>query len=247
VVREGLSYTVQIEIKDLVGNKTLLNIPIEGKREGLLNPGTIEKTGEYVIAGKPNNYDLGAAKVYFPANTFYEDFYIDLKKGNETVTIHNNTVAAQRNFTITFDASGIDPAERNQLFIARLDERMRPIHASTFKRGEAFTTRTRNLGTYTLVKDSIPPKIWAKNFKENQWLNNYRYLSLHISDDLSGIATYSATINGEWILMEYEPKTNTLTYNFDDIILNKKQCELKVVGTDNVGNTTEFTVNFYRK
>jgi hypothetical protein len=47
--------------------------------------------------------------------------------------------------------------------------------------------------------------------------------------------------------MEYEPKTNTLTYNFDDIILNKKQCELKVVGTDNVGNTTEFTVNFYRK
>ncbi len=247
VVREGLSYVVQIEIKDLAGNMVDLKIPVEGKRESLVNQKQVEKTGDYVIAKKPNNYDLGGARIYFPANTFYEDFYIDLKKGTDTVTVHNNTVAVQRNFTITFDASRIPPDQRNQLFIARLDERLRPSHASTFKRGDTFTTRTRSLGTYTLVRDSIAPKIWAKNFKEKQWLNNYHYLSLHLSDDLSGIDTYSATLNGDWILLEYEPKTNTLTYNFDDSILDKKQCLLKVVAMDNVGNTTEMTANFYRK
>ncbi len=247
VVQEGLAYNVEIIVEDIAGNITKLLIPVEGKREELKVAKDDLKTDNYIIARKPNNFDLGAAKVYFPANTFYEDFYIDLKKGNDTVTVHNAKVPAHRNFTITFDASKYSEADRERLFIARLDSKLRPDYTPTYKRGATFTTRTRNLGTYTLAKDTIAPKVWSKNFKEKQWLNNYKYLSLHISDDLSGIDTYSATLNGEWILMEYEPKTNTLTYNFDDKILDQKQCALKVVVIDNVGNSTTFETAFYRK
>jgi hypothetical protein len=220
---------------------------VEGKREELKVRKNIEKTDNYVIAKKPNNFDLGIAKVYFPANTFYDDFYIDLKKGSDTVMIHNNTVPCHRNFTITFDASKYSQEEQKQLFIARLDKYRKPNYITTYKRGSNFTTRTRDLGTYTLAKDTIAPKISANNFKEKQWLNNYHYLSLRITDDLSGIDTYNATLNGEWILMEYEPKTNTLTYNFDDRILDKKECNLEVIVTDNVGNTSTFTRTFFRK
>jgi len=163
------------------------------------------------------------------------------------VTIHTNTVPAHRNFTITFDASKYAVKEQKQLFIARLDKKLNPSFLNTYKRGSTFTARTRSLGTYTLAKDTVAPKIRNKNFKEKQWLNNYKYLSVHISDDLSGIDTYSATLNGEWILMEYEPKRNTLTYNFDDKILDKKQCVLKVTVTDNVGNTNSLTTSFFRK
>ncbi len=246
-IKEGLSYNVEILIRDIEGNTTRVIIPVEGKREEQKVQKATEKTDTYVIAKKPNNYDLGGAKVYFPANTFYDDFYIDLKKGRDTVTIHNNSVPAHRNFTITFDVSKYSEHDLKQLFIARLDKKLKPEYASTFKRGNTFTSRTRNLGTYTLARDTIAPKVSTKNFKEKQWLNNYKYLSLRISDDLSGIDTYSATLNGEWILMEYEPKTKTLTYNFDDKILYKKQCELKVVVTDNVGNTTTHITSFYRK
>ncbi len=247
VVKEGLSYKVELLIHDLEGNLTKLVIPVEGKRQAIKIAKENPKSENYVIANRPNNYDLGLAKVYFPANTFYKNFHIELKKGSDTVTIHNNRVPAHRNFTITFDASKYTEAERKQLFIARLDKKLKPNYASTYKRGNTFTTRTRNLGTYTLVKDTVAPKIRSKNFKHKQWLNNYRYLSLMISDDLSGVDTYSATLNGEWILMEYEPKTRTLTYNFDDKILDKKQCELKVVVKDNVGNSSKYEVSFYRK
>ncbi len=246
-VREGLSYSIELSIKDLKGNVVVLKIPVEGKKEELMMPKEENKTDDYVIAKKPNNYDLGGAKVYFPSNTFYEDFYIDLKKGKDTVRIHRNTVPAHRNFTISFDATQFSNEEQKQLFIARLDSKLRPSYASTYKRAGTFTTRTRNLGTYTLVKDTIAPKIRAKNFKEKQWLNNYKYLSLSISDDLSGVDTYSATLNGEWILMEYEPKRNTLTYNFDDKILDQKQCVLKVTVTDNVGNENTLSTTFFRK
>lgn len=246
-VREGLSYNLTLVIEDLMGNKSQVTIPVEGKQEEQKVQRENNKTDYFVIAKKPNNFDLEGAKVYFPANTFYEDFYIDLKKGKDTVTVHTNTVPAHRNFTLTFDASNYPEEELKQMFIARLDAKLRPSHLNTYKRGATFTARTRNLGTYTLAKDTVPPTIRTKNFKEKQWLNNYKYLSVHISDDLSGVDTYSATLNGEWILMEYEPKRNTLTYNFDDRILDKRQCVLKVTVTDNVGNQNTLTTSFYRK
>lgn len=246
-IEEGLNYKVELVIKDINGNETKAIIPIEGRKEPVIIERDIEKTDNYLVAKKPNNYDLGAAKVYFPANTFYDNFYIDLKKDNDTVGIHNSYVSAHRNFTITFDVAQYSTEERKQLFIARLDSRLQPRYTSTYKRGDTFTARTRNLGTYTLAKDTVAPSITPRNFKEKQWLNNYRYLSIRISDDLSGIDTYSATLNGEWILMEYEPKTNTLTYNFDDIILEKKECNLQLTVTDNVGNSTTFESTFYRK
>ncbi|MFD2101076.1 M23 family metallopeptidase [Flagellimonas iocasae] len=246
-VEEGMSYTVEILISDVAGNQTKLVIPLEGKQEIPKINKDNEATENFIIASKPNNFDLGAAKVYFPASTFYDDFYINLKKGKDTVTIHDNSVAAHRNFTISFDPSQYPPSERKQMFIARLDDRLRPSYSTTYKRDGSFTTRTRDLGTYTLARDTVAPTITPKNFKEKQWLSNYSYLSLTISDDLSGIDSYRATLNGKWILMEYEPKTNTITYNFDDNIVNDTQCDLEVIVTDNVGNSTTFTSTFFRK
>ncbi len=245
-IEEGLSYNVELTISDIAGNTTKLVIPVEGKREPLKIPKDEGKTENFILADKPNNFDLGAAKVYFPANTFYEDFYIRLEKGSDTVAIHDNSVAAHRNFTISFDPSKYNEEERKQLFIAHLDEDYRPSHSKTYKRDGAFTTRTRTLGTYTLVRDSVAPEIRPKNFKEKQWLSNYNYLSMVITDDLSGIDTYSATLNGEWILMEYEPKTNTLTYDFDDERVKATENELKLTVTDNVGNSTTYTTTFFR-
>lgn len=79
-VNEGLSYQVELLIKDYEGNLTKAVIPVEGKTETVIVEQEIEKTPNYVIAKKPNNFDLGGAKVYFPANTFYDDFTSTLKK-----------------------------------------------------------------------------------------------------------------------------------------------------------------------
>lgn len=246
-VRRGLSYEVEIVIKDWHNNTVRVKIPVEGKEPEEQVQNEDLKTAFYLTSRQPNNYDLGAAKVYFPPNTFYDNFYLDLKQGTDTIQIHKGTVPAHKRFTVTFDVKKYSLKERKKMFIAWLDAKGRPNYINTFKREGTFSVKTRNLGKYTLAIDTIPPKIRPKNFKEKQWLNNYRYLSIQISDDLSGIDTYSATLNGEWILMEYEPKTNTLTYNFDDKILNHTQCDLKLIVTDNVGNTTTFSSNFFRK
>ncbi|WP_350287444.1 M23 family metallopeptidase [uncultured Croceitalea sp.] len=247
IVQEGLNYQVELKIADFEGNVINVMIPVEGKKQPLKIKNEPKKTDNLVFSNKPNTFDLGVAKVYFPASTFYEDFFINLKKGSDTVTIHDNTIAAHRNFTITFDASKYPLNEQKQLFIGRIGDDGKLRHNKTYKRDSNFTTRTRTLGTYTIAKDTVAPTIKPKNFRAKEWLSNYRYLSLSISDDLSGIKNYDAYLNGKWILMEYEPKTNTITYNFDDTIDDQTQCNLKVVVTDNVGNSTTFEETFFRK
>lgn len=246
-IAPGQSYFVELEISDLAGNQTLLKIPVEGKKQPVLvskNPG---KTSYFVYADKPSSFKLSGAQVYFPAGSFYQDSYLNLDSDSTVIQIHEPSLPMHRNFTLTFDVTHLPAAERQQYFIARLDESDRPQHRRTYRRGDSFTTRSRSLGRYTLARDTVPPVIRPKNFKKNQWLTNYRYLSLKISDDLSGISSYSATLNGRWILMEYEPKTQTLTYNFDDRILNERQCNLEVEVVDNVGNTERLEIQFFKR
>ena len=243
----GEGYQVELRVSDLAGNQTLLRIPVEGKKLPVADPAEVVKTPFYVHADKPGSFDLGRAQVYFPAGSFYGDTYLELSADSLFVKLHEPSVPLHRNFTLTFDVSHLSQEERRQYFIARLGDGDRPEFQQTYRRGETFTARSRDLGRYTLVRDTVPPRVEPRNFKEKQWLTNYRYLSLRISDDLSGIASYSGTLNGQWILMEYEPKTNTLTYNFDDRILGERQCDLQVEVTDNVGNTTTFKAQFFRR
>ncbi len=246
-VEPGEGYQVELRISDLAGNQTVVRIPVEGKVLPVLQPAEDLVTPYHVYADKPSSFDLGIAQVYFPSASFYEDAYLEMSSDSAVVTVHEPTIPLHRNFTLTFDVSHIPQETRKEYFIARLDERDRPQFVRTYRRGNTFTMRSRNLGRYTLARDTVPPTVEPRNFKEKQWLTNYRYLSLRISDDLSGIASYSGKLNGSWILLEYEPKTRTLTYNFDDRILGQRQCELEVEVTDNVGNTTVYTTRFFRK
>jgi hypothetical protein len=69
---------------------------------------------------------------------------------------------------------------------------------------------------------------------------------LSISDSLSGIKAYNGFLNGKWVLFEYDYKTKRLTHFFDKDYLNDGRNDLKVVVSDNVGNSTIFETYFFR-
>jgi murein DD-endopeptidase MepM/ murein hydrolase activator NlpD len=60
-----------------------------------------------------------------------------------------------------------------------------------------------------------------------------------ISDNLSGIGRWDAYIDGVWVLCEFDPKTATLTYHFDENMTPQATCfSLEV--TDKVGNVGKY-------
>ena len=100
---------------------------------------------------------------------------------------------------------------------------------------------------YALTIDTLVPTIKPINFKNEKWLSKFRFLKVKIEDELSGISNYRATVNGKWILMEYDYKTKTLTHDFNDGVITETKNNLKIIVTDNVGNNSTFETTFYRK
>ena len=117
----------------------------------------------------------------------------------------------------------------------------------TANRKEGFWQgKSKTLGSYVSSRDSVAPNIKAVNFKSGQWLSNYSFLRFKISDDYSGLKKFRGEINGRWILLEHEPKNNSLIYDFGDLEFEEALHELTIEAEDQVGNKTVFKRDFFR-
>ena len=77
----------------------------------------------------------------------------------------------------------------------------------TFVGGEWINGRvhfsTREFGDFIFLKDSVPPTITPLAVTSQG-------ARLRIKDNLSGISSFEASINGQWLLMNYDNKSNTI-------------------------------------
>ena len=243
------TYSVyKIRVADYKNNEAWVTINIKGSKNGISEPQKKQTTPYHIKANKATSLKEEKVSVDFYKDTFYDDFYMDFEVKNDTLTLHKNVMAAKKRFNITYDVSSYTNEDKSKLYIARLlGYKKQPAYTSTKRKGDLLTARTKTLGTFTLASDTIKPKITPVNFKSGQWLSKYRYLKIKIDDEQSGISKYRATINGKWILMEYDYKTKILTHDFNDGIITDTKNNLKVIVTDNVGNNSTFETLFYRK
>ncbi|MFV9550756.1 M23 family metallopeptidase [Algibacter sp. PT7-4] len=255
VINEGIikvedsTYSVyKIRVADFKNNESWVTVHIKGTKNSISKPEKAKITPYFIKANQTTNLKAKNVTVDFYKDTFYEDFYIDFEVNNDTLKLHKDIKAAKKNFNISFNISKYSNEDKNKLYIAKLiGYNNYPSYISTKRKNNLLIGKTKKLGTFTLVMDTIKPTIKAINFKNKQWLSKYRYLKIKINDEGSGIANYRATINGKWILMEYDYKKNTLTYDFNDRIITDTKNNLKVIVTDNVGNNSTFETLFYRK
>lgn len=247
-INDTTSSVYKAIITDFKGNETNLDIAIKGENK-LPNDSKEEIITQHYI-----QHDLEAEleeekfKVNFYKDTFYDSFFIDFSVNNDTLTLHKPTIPLRKSFTISYDISNYKEEDLKQLYIARLiGWNNWPSYASTKRKENVLSTYTKDLGAYVLARDTIAPTIKAVNFKNGSWLSKYRYLKVKIDDKGTGISNYRATVNGKWILMEYNYKNKTLTHDFNDAVVTETNNKLKVIVTDNVGNSTTFETTFFRK
>ncbi len=246
-IKDSLDYQYTIRVTDFKGNEKVVRIPIKGQISDQIKKREIKETNYLASASNGLSAKGHTMDVYIPEGSLYEDAYLDINFSEDMVEVHRDEIPLHKNFTIGFDVSEYPAEEREQLFIARLSDYGKPIYSTTYKKGNRLTTGTRTFGKYFLSKDTIAPKVSAVNFYDGQWVSNNETLKVKITDDLSGINAYRATVNGKFILMEYEYKNNTLTHFFSDSVLTETENDLKVIVTDNVGNTATYTAKFFRK
>ena len=109
---------------------------------------------------------------------------------------------------------------------------------------DGVTAKISSFGDYCVMIDTIPPVITPK-FKKDANLKKNSSLSIKIYDELSGINTYKAFIDGQWALMEYDAKNHLLTYTFDAKRIKKDTKHTLLLNvTDNRMNTAGLKTSF---
>jgi len=245
-IKDGVSYKVEITAKDFKGNSTKLIIPVKGKKDSIQYRKKVKTTPYLFKKEEFNTISDSTVTVAFPKRSFYKDVYFDFKHEEDVVKLHNAGTPLHKNFTLTFDVSRYSKEEQDKLFIARLTTKGKPYYSRTRRKENKLYTLNRTLGNYALFSDNQKPEIKPINFKNDQWLTNYNFLKLRIYDKLSGIKSYRAEIDGEWILMEFDAKRGLLTYDFNDKELSGEKHTLKLMVVDNVNNTNTYIATFYR-
>lgn len=92
---------------------------------------------------------------------------------------------------------------------------------------------TRDLVSYTILGDSVPPIATLRAANADEF-------KFRIDDNLSGIKSYRAELNGQFVLMKYEPKRKIIwSEKLDANIPFKGEFTLEVI--DNQNNKTIYT------
>ena len=242
-VELGKSYQVKLGIEDFSGNSSNVEIYIEGVKKKnqnkLLKGKLIEPRLDYQII-------LNEKEIYFPRKTFFDNVIIQVEQDEKTLSIGPDLFPFNNPYKIRFVFDQKDSLKVRQTFIAKKKDQKLFFLPTILKDG-LLETKVKEMGVFTLSRDSVPPKIFPSNFSSDQWLSKFKYLKLKISDDFSGVKSYSGSINGEWVLFEYEPKSSMLTYDFSDKVFEMAKHNLRLEVEDNVGNKTVYKTTFFRK
>ncbi|AXT53770.1 M23 family peptidase [Aquimarina sp. BL5] len=246
-VEDSLSYTAKVLVKDFKDNTAEISIPIQGKQLAEISKKEIIKTPYLVKPTENFTFNSGIFDLYIPKGSLYEHAYLDIQANGDTIKIHQDEIPLHKNMTIVFDVSNYSESDKKKLYIGRLGYNNQHYHVKTNKKNNRFSTRTRTLGSYSLFTDLNKPTIVPINVSDKKWMSKADFLKIKIDDADSGVKSYRATINGKFILMEYDYKTGMLVYDFNDKIITETENKFKLIVLDKVGNNATFETTFFRK
>ncbi|GAB4285336.1 MAG: M23 family metallopeptidase [Marinilabiliales bacterium] len=199
--------------------------------------------------------NLENVKINFPDSLFIEDNYCITinydrlnKQSKYSGVLHlgNYTDIGLKKYSLSIKPEITENTIINKLLIAYINNNNKIISLGGHIVDDYLQVKTNKFGKYIVLCDTVPPNIKPVNIYDNADLRNKNQISFKITDNLSGIKEYKGYIDGKWVLFEYEPKNNTITYNFDNEIKKSDIAHnLLLLVTDDRENITTFIASFY--
>ncbi|HYG20439.1 MAG TPA: M23 family metallopeptidase [Ohtaekwangia sp.] len=172
--------------------------------------------------------------IEFPEQALYDTLYLKAKhlpgEANELFVIGDRTVPLRKSIVVALKPSQSLTWDKTTAVYRTAGKGYAYVGGQLVNGWVNFNTR--EFGVFTMLKDEVPPAIRVAYVDRTG-------ARFKISDDLSGIASFEATVNGEWLLMHYDAKSATIwSEKLDKKAPIKGDFELTV--TDNAGNIRKF-------
>lgn len=183
-----------------------------------------------VLPGREVIHEDDGVQLRFDAKTLFDTLYLTTRQlPGGAMEINQYTIPlndfVQVGWTPTYPVP-VDTMRTKAYLVGRGGER---FLGGTWKNNRLHF-QTRELGRFQLLTDNRPPEIRILSA-------NAAGFSARISDDRSGIGSFRASVNGEWVLMQYDYKRALLWSDklYDDEPF-PDDAELIIEVTDRVGN-----------
>jgi murein DD-endopeptidase MepM/ murein hydrolase activator NlpD len=240
-------------LKDAFGNTSRLAFWVKSSLPA--SGGVMENkrsTRTLLACGKSNHFSAYGITFDLPADALYEDLDFNYSSspaihGSYSPVHHlqDELVPVHSSCTLSLRADGVPKFLISKALIVKVEPNGHFSGKSSKVENGNITSEVREFGNYTLAIDTTPPVIRPVNVAQNKNVSKQETLSFKISDNLSGIRSYRGTLNGKWILMDFDAKSNLLVYAFDDRIKPGKN-NLRLVVRDAVGNETVYQATLTR-
>ncbi len=244
---DSRSHKIRYVVKDVNGNSARLDFSVTSKPPAFAK-GKKPKApkGKLLLCQKVNQFTADGLVFDLPADALYEDLDFIY---SSTTHVHNsfsplhhlqNDDTPIHSFCdLSIKPDKLPARLMSSAVIVRVSENNHASSVGGKWENGFLKAKIREFGDYTVMVDTTRPVIRAVNIMPNKKVSGQHTIQMKISDNLSGIKSYRGTLNGKWILMDFDSKTATLTYDFDDRMKPGKN-EFRLVVRDAVGNESQY-------
>ena len=245
-------HQVKYEITDAYGNETSLAFQVQSKE---IKTTPRESKGEEFKYNRNNSIRNDELEFSVPEGALYDD--VDFLYSKKTTLpkfyspvyqLHNSYVPLHFACPLRIKATNLPSNLQDKAMLAQIDPATGKIYSATGKFVDGWVEgNIKLLGNYTIAVDNIAPKIASLSISDKKPLNGASSIKFKVTDNLSGIESFRGTIDGKWVLFEYDLKNNLLSYTFDKARFQfNKNHSLILEVTDFKGNTSTYKANFHK-
>jgi len=245
-------HSVRIEVGDSYNNISNLsfNIRLKNSKQNKKTNNIIESENRTKLFAwnKENEFEDENFKISLKERSLYETINFNYKKKDSINGIYGNIHQCHYNYVPLHKPANISIKSKvpNKLkekaYIAKIRDKKYNYIGGNWQ-NNYITGKSNELGDFAIVIDTLKPIIKGVNIYPEKKLKNQKTIKCTIEDKESGIKKYTAILNNQWILMDYDYKRKLLKYEFDNII-KKGSNTFSLTVTDKVGNTTNYSVKF---
>lgn len=233
-INEEKKYKIKYVLRDLHGNESNFIFHIDGKKQEIPD---YKPRGTYYSFNRDNRIIADEIDLYIPKGSLYTDIYFTYsKKKNYSAfsslfTLHKR-IPLHSSCPLTIKIENDSFPDKDKYGIISLRGKSRIWIGGKYDDGK-ISANIRELGNFFVSVDSVPPKITEIN--PTNW-SKTKKISFKINDNLSGISSWYASLDGNFILFEYDAKQSSLFCKFDEKRMKRGKQNLILWVEDACGN-----------
>lgn len=248
----GKDQTVEMVATDRADNRSTLRFTLHGAtaEEAAKWPLPAQQ-GQFCQYDQTNVVKLEGMQFSLPPNALYDNTRLTSSRNAAPAHALAPLYKVQDEFTpvqlacqlgIAVD-KGFTADQASKLLLVRMVKGKPVAEGGTYAEGWV-TGSVRNLGAFTVMMDTTPPLLTPIGLSDN--MKGRKGFKVKVRDNLSGIDQYVGTLDGKWVLLEYEPKTSMLEHAFDSYSDLPGEHEFRLEVTDGRGNKSTLVRKFAR-